>query len=171
MTMTPDLVAEILRRKRYFHCLPAQLAPGSIIEPGNFGRIIRAYTTAGHSPPGSISPVAYRELIFDLVRKLVAPKKPSRLNCVFACPTEEELRIFMSERNSLTDIAYEVEATGDPVIHLASHDLPLLRFAAEDRCPYFEKIEKIAQNYWTGTPPAQRLEVLIGGAVRVVRRL
>ncbi len=153
---------------RYFHCLPAQLAPGSILEPGNWGRIIRAYTLAQNTPPG-ISPVAYRELIWELVRKLVAPQKPSRLNCVFACPTEDELRVFMSERNNLTDVAYEIEAVDEPAIHIASHDLPLLRFPQNQ--PYFSEIESLAEAYWSGTPPPRRREVVIGGPVRVVRRL
>jgi len=153
---------------RYFHCLPAQLAPGSIIEPGNWGRIIHAYTLVQNNPPG-ISPVAYRELILELVRKLVAPKKPSRLNCVFACPTEEELRVFMSERNNLADIAYEVEAVEDSAIHIAGHDLPLLRFQHNE--PYFSLIEPLAEAYWIGAPPPKRLEVVIGGPVKVIRRL
>ena len=153
---------------RYFHCLPAQLAPGSIIEPGNWGRIIHAYTLVQNNPPG-ISPVAYRELILELVRKLVAPKKPSRLNCVFACPTEEDLRVFMSARNNPFDVAYEVETFDNPAIHIAGHDIPLLRFQQND--PYFSKMEDLAEEYWIGAPPTNRLEVVIGGPVKVIRRL
>jgi len=78
----------------YFHLSSALLAPGSIIEPGNWGRIIRA---AGwqHS-------LALRETALELGRLAKFPNAPSRLECAFVFLTMNEAIDF---RNAGTGFA------------------------------------------------------------------
>lgn len=163
--MPPDEPVSPSVRPTYFHCLPALLAPGSIIEPGNWGRMVRAYRL---NPQQGISPIAFRETIFEAVRKRVAPTKPSRMACVFACRSEEDIRAFMANDRPF-DVVYEIETVGEPALHIGPHDLPLLQVPPGEQ--YFDSFESRAETYWTATPPPQRSEVLIGGPVRVLRRL
>ena len=66
---------------KFFHFAPMRLGPGSIVEPGNFGRVIRATQHAIQGGEASlISGYVGRELIFELVRAKSFPTtKPSRL--------------------------------------------------------------------------------------------
>ena len=59
-----------------------QLGPGSIIQPGNFGRLLKRYVA------GSGQCVdAGRELAFEQIRTRGYLHKPSRLNACFGLPT------------------------------------------------------------------------------------
>ena len=148
----------------YFHCLPALLAPGSIIEPGNWGRIIRTYLPQDGGSFG----VAFRETVLERERLAVAPHKPSRLSAVFACPTEAELTAFMTSAGRLRDVPYEVAPICEDVpLHFGDHGLPLL----EQGRPYFDAFAERARVYWLAEAPATNIEVLIGGPVRIIKRL
>lgn len=147
----------------YFHCMGALLSPGSIIEPGNWGRMVRSYR-----PKDGNAEAAFREMILEAERRVVAPMKPSRLDAVFTCPSDTELWAFMQSSGRTREVAYEVVPVDDAApLHQADHNLPL--FAAG--VPYFDSFAARARAYWTARPPAQNVEVLIGGPVRVLRRL
>lgn len=60
----------------YFHLAPISISPGSVIEPGNFGRIMRE-TQWKHGQYN-------REYALEQVRIDQFADLPSRLNCVFA---------------------------------------------------------------------------------------
>jgi hypothetical protein len=64
------------------------LAPGSIIEPGNWGRIIRTM--------GWRHDLAIREMALENARVLRFPHRPSRLDSVFVFLTADEARNFRS---------------------------------------------------------------------------
>jgi len=70
----------------YFHLSGASLAPGSIILPGNFGRMIRSIGW----PHGQ----ALREMALEDARLARFPHRPSRLQCAFAFVTVQEARNF-----------------------------------------------------------------------------
>lgn len=147
----------------FFHGAPLMLAPGSIIEPGNWGRIIRTYLP---NEPITFG-VAFREATLERERISVAPQRPSRLDCVFACPTEAELRSFIHGSGRFRDVLYEVEPVGTAPLHYGDHNLPTLPPDA----PYFDAFATRARLYWTAPSPSQNVEVLIGGPVRVLRKL
>lgn len=145
----------------YFHGAGALLAPGSIIEPGNWGRIIRLYTGAAASWPN-----AYKEHVLEQARKEVAPMKPSRLEAVFACPSLEGLRHFLGSTGR-HDAAYEVEPVQDAPTHEADYNI----WTIPPGVAFFDTFPFLARGYWTAAPPPQSTEVLIGGPVRVLRRI
>lgn len=72
----------------HFHLSGAMLAPGSIIQPGNWGRLIRAY---GWQHNHSL-----RETALEQARLATAPHLPSRLDSAFVIPTLEEAQRFRS---------------------------------------------------------------------------
>lgn len=70
----------------YFHLSGTNLAVGSIIEPGNWGRIIR-FLGWRHSE-------ALKEMALEETRKTRFPDRPSRLEVAFVFITEAEARGF-----------------------------------------------------------------------------
>lgn len=84
-----------------FHAAPIPLAPGSVILPGNWGRIL-ASMGEGHSSWA-------REQELESVRAEFYPSKPSRLKAAFCCPSEEGLRVYQRTRGGRHDLLYEVE--------------------------------------------------------------
>jgi hypothetical protein len=86
----------------HFHCAASLLAPESIIEPGNWGRIIR---NAGWSHN-----LAAREVILEHIRGVSYPQKPSRLDALFFFDDETEARFYAaSDGRHVTMMVYEIE--------------------------------------------------------------
>ena len=70
----------------YFHLSGAMLALGSIIMPGNWGRMIKTL--------GWQHNLAIREMALENARVARYPNRPSRLDASFVLPTLEEARNF-----------------------------------------------------------------------------
>src|SRR5262245_3495633 len=68
----------------YFHLAGPMLAPGSTIQPGNWGRVIRL--------TGWRHPEAIKEMALEQTRREFFPDRPSRLDCSFLVLTIEEAR-------------------------------------------------------------------------------
>lgn len=71
-----------------YHCTHHELAVGSLIEPGNWGRMLMQI--------GPAHGCWNREIILEAVRISIFPTKPSRLKSVFACETIEAIRGYRS---------------------------------------------------------------------------
>jgi hypothetical protein len=56
----------------YFHCAPMRLAAGSIIEPGNWGRMLRLYEVTNGQIQGNV----LNEALLEFARQLHAPTAP-----------------------------------------------------------------------------------------------
>ncbi len=89
-----------------FHFNSSLLAPGSIIRPGNWGRIVRLI--------GNQHGEWERERILEHVRQTEFPHLPSRWDCIFFFENAAEAELYNSTLN-VTDkslsILYEVEVT------------------------------------------------------------
>src|SRR5258707_670501 len=100
-----------------FHSSPVLLSPGSIVLPGNYGRIVRQ--------AGATHPFYNRETVLEQVRAQHFPDKPSRLAACFACSTEEIARFYMNAMSKKPGalsavVLYEVEKVDpDAVEHRA----------------------------------------------------
>ncbi|MBR2535620.1 MAG: hypothetical protein IKE66_06060 [Hyphomicrobium sp.] len=86
----------------YFHLSGVPLAVGSIIEPGNYGRIVRAM--------GWRHSFAYREMALESARLTRFAHLPSRLDAAFVLLTLEEMREFqrLNSANFQNHIQYRV---------------------------------------------------------------
>lgn len=148
---------------RYFHFAPLLLAPGSIIEPGNFGRIIRQR--------GAAHPLYRREMFYENIRQNLFPTMPSRLNCLFCFPTLEEAELCRVHISGYKEsILYEVEnSESNP--HYADMNNTVQHFSL----PVFDK--DIAACYWRGwrqshDPKAVIFrEVLLRSPIVIIRRI
>lgn len=74
-----------------FHLAPLRLAAGSIILPGNYGRMVGIF--------GWEHPNSHREAILEAVRAQHFPGLPSRLRSVFCVASREDAAIFQAEND------------------------------------------------------------------------
>jgi len=112
-----------------FHFLPAEKPRGTIVEPGNFGRLLRDLHE-GIASNGRVFVLGMlcREMLFELIRVKHYPQLPSKLACVFVLPTWADAEAY--GRNNDSDgrqILHEVSLENpDAKTHLAwiSHCTP-----------------------------------------------
>ncbi|WP_225031761.1 hypothetical protein [Paraburkholderia sp. XV] len=151
----------------YFHLCSVQLSPGSVIEPGNWGRIIELY------PQDANVHNAWRvaaEQVFEMTRLQLAPNAPSRLTSAFAFFSQadaEQQRAQMGWINML----YEVELV-DPnaAQHIGVFALLTATYAL-DNTRFLPKARTLAVQYWTGSTPAGTKELVTASPLRVVKRI
>ena len=74
---------------------------GSVILPGNWGRLEKASLGAG-------SPIIFREYVLESLRAKEFPDKPSRMQATYSCPDIQSMVMFM-QANCPTSLCYEVE--------------------------------------------------------------
>jgi hypothetical protein len=79
------------QRIDYFHLSGASLAPSSIIEPGNWGRVIRAYGWQHNQ--------ALREMALENARLSGFQHRPSRMDAAFIFVTLDEAQRFRQSVN------------------------------------------------------------------------
>ncbi|MEK9285307.1 hypothetical protein MTR72_37835 [Bradyrhizobium sp. ISRA442] len=120
----------------YFHLAPILLSAGSIIEPGNFGRILRLV--------GPSHPLHRREMAYEAVRQGSFTDRPSRLECLFGFLTRGEAALYGSGiQGYASSVLYEIEsAESDP--HIADANNGVQHFGL----PSFDP--DVIAYYWGG---------------------
>jgi hypothetical protein len=154
----------------FFHSCPISLGLGSVIEPGNWGRIIDLYTLGDAGPSGTIF-VAYRETVLESYRRERCLAKPSRLKGLFGCPDEQTIRAYHAAHTP-RNVIYEVETIEDgPTHHQGDYMLAVFPPQMHPQMQYVREFPLRAAEYWSDTHPKLHPEILVGCAVRVRRRL
>jgi hypothetical protein len=143
----------------YFHCAPITLAPGSIIQPGNWGRILNHYETTN----GQINLNAVNEGLLEWARRLLAPTKPSRLESVFTLPTLQDAIDFRNKHQRLSIIHEVIPTEDDPTRHDGDYELAVTPY----RGRYVPQMLDFPDRYWT-QPASANLEILFGCSVKVI---
>lgn len=158
-----------MNRLTFFHLTPIRLSPGSIVLPGNWGRIIRRYIT----PITNVQTfgnawLMSRELIFEDVRKERFPSKPSRFESAFCCPDEPSARVYQAQADpNKIQTLHEVELV-DPTAPTHVAPLPMVDFAPGSL--FMEETANRAVIYWTGDPNGNQ-EIVTLSPLRVVRSI
>jgi hypothetical protein len=125
----------------YFHIAYGHLGEGSIIQPGNWGRIIRRYPVQQ-----STQPLMARELIFELVRVNEFSNKPSRLAAAFVFEKQEDALTFLHKERKY-DVLHEVEFVNPTA---PSHRADSILKWPDGNLPFISSIEELARSYWSG---------------------
>ncbi len=149
---------------RYFHASPLPLEIGSVILPGNWGRIIRGYTN-GQVDFANMW-ILFREQTFELVRRTEFPDKPSRLESAFLFLEEDEARQFRINNNRMYDLLYEVEIV-DPGEKSHIGDMNLSNLA--NGLQFMDAVEANARKYWEGMDIACP-ELITESPIRICKR-
>ena len=148
-----------------YHCSPSWLEPGSIIRPGNYGRILKMIG-ANHTH-------WLREQFLELIRTQEFPDKPSRLTSAFTCEHLNAIRWFR-ESNCAMGVVYEVELV-NPDANRHTTDFNLIQpipGEVDDMCD-------ISRRYWRashwitieGRPELRCAETLMETGLKVVREV
>lgn len=128
---------------QYFFACSYPLEVGSVILPGNWGRVVGMYTTKGFGNAW----IQYREDVFERVRLDEFPNLPSRLKSIFLFESVDLLREFLRITNRFIDIIYEVSLIDvDEPVHRGFPSL--LDFQQKEGLDSFTQK---ARTYWSGT--------------------
>lgn len=148
---------------KYFHVCPILLEVGSVIKPGNFGRVIEQYRV------GMLGAMAHRELSFEIVRLKHFAHLPSRMQCLFLFGSFEAA---LNHVHSIapTNVVYEVELIGDEEPFHADMGLFATNLPSE-QYPVLPFFVNLAAVYWQGktAAPNDTSEFLTLLPVRVVQ--
>lgn len=152
--------------KIYFHSAPLRLGPGSIILPGNWGRILRAYHPPFEGSSGLGNPwVLAREVIFDQMRERMWPRKPSRFYACFAIEDEQAARRYRANHDP-RGVFHVVEIVDETK---RRHEGPL-RYVSLQNVEFLKNTSGFAAAYWNGQPEGD-MEVVTSSSLRVVEPL
>jgi hypothetical protein len=138
------------------------LAPGSVVEPGNWGRILRNY---GLSHPNNCW-MPLREYVFEGVRLKSHASKPSRLTSLFLFETIQDAQEFQKVGARPFDLLYEVVLLNPSA---AQHRGCLNLFDNANQGTLAD-LEARAEDYWTAAT-VQRPELVCDSAIKILRRL
>lgn len=145
--------------KTLFHVAPLLLEAGSIIKPGNWGRILNSYKLQQGNPW-----ILAREFIFESVRTANYPSLPSRLSSSFAFEKLEDANQYKSHFASWSSV-YEVEFVDpDAIAHRGSYDLASL---PSEQVEFVPVVASNAEKYWTGKE-IQTAEIISKSSLRII---
>ncbi|QGZ56699.1 hypothetical protein [Paraburkholderia acidiphila] len=151
----------------YFHLCSVQLSPGSVIEPGNWGRIIELY------PQDNNVSNAWRtavEQVFEATRLQLTPDAPSRLTSAFAFLSQADAERQRPQMGWL-NMLYEVELVDpDAVQHIGVFDLLTAAYVI-DGTRFLPKARGLATQYWSGSAADGTKELVTASPLRIVRRI
>jgi Protein of unknown function (DUF2441) len=149
---------------------PGRLGPGSIIEPGNWGRLLRRYENASTTNQlfGQVW-ILTRELVLELERERSFQDRPSRMMATFSFRTREHAEQYRAEHDKpRAQVLHRVELVEATALrHEAS--LAMLRWPAANTS-FLDTMTTQAQAYWRGEGVGAR-EVLSFSALRVIESL
>lgn len=162
---------------KLYHLSPLPLRAESVIEPGNWGRIVRA--------TGWRHPFAAEEVMLEEVRQNSFPHLPSRLECAFYFDDIAQAIHFANEQAQKdnghlvghSQILYQVELDNPTAPHHEADWRDVKPFF-----PYDMKNDPLnldwCRRYWLGAPspwkhelPTMRREHLTLSALRIVQRV
>lgn len=128
-------------KKYYYWLCSYPLKPGSIVEPGNWGRILSLYNHLDVQLMQRKS----KEDLYEQVRKKYYPTKPSRLKTSFVCEKLEDVKDFENATCRLYNIVYEIEVIDNKKPFFRT-DWSKMRSDIADK----KVLETFAHEYWRG---------------------
>jgi hypothetical protein len=149
-----------------YHVSAAPLAADQTLQPGSWGRRLRQFRKGGQ-PLADVRDgfILAWETGLEIARRLVAPKAPSRLECVFTCATTADAAAFQARFRPNTAVYEVVPEPSDCPMFVGDYDL--ITGSGDD--PFLDTLVDRSLLYWSSSSTQGIAEVLIGGNVRVLR--
>ena len=154
----------------HYYACSYPLAPGSVIQKGNWGRLCRMdaiiIEKKGEKLVSSFCPNIVTEVVFENVRLREFDDRPSRFDCNFVCPNIQSARNFSAATERYRDLLYEVELVDQDAKKLET-DWSLITAYSN-----IAATERAARKYWNPLNIKEDLkEVLVEGDIRIVKRI
>jgi hypothetical protein len=128
---------------RFFHSCPLLLESGSVVQPGNWGRILNCY----RQPNVNNGWMLAREMTYEAIRSSEFPGRPSRLSSAFIFESLEHANQYKSQFSPWNPL-YEVELINpDALSHKAGFNL--IQFPG-DHTEFLPVVVSCARDYWRG---------------------
>lgn len=105
------------------------------------------------------------EEVFENIRKEFSPKLISRFNCIFAFKDLEYARLFKKMYRP-NGFIYEIEIDNKTLTF--EGDFSIRTWINQ---PTINKIKQSAKDYWNGVRHTNFIETLMGGSVKVIRKV
>jgi|GEM_PF-757722 len=153
-----NIILKNMEKVKYYWLCSYRLEVGSIVKPGNWGRIIKMYTPQNNNHHAFI---AAREYVFELVRRENFSDKPSRLESTFLCKTMEDAQE-LHQKNRQFDLIYEVELVNNDQIF--ETDMALVD---SDPADTILAIEAKAKIYWNPSAIVKP-EILTSSPIKII---
>jgi len=135
---------------KYFHIAATMLGDGAVVQPGNYGRNLKAYSVGPNGAQGNFYMLA-RELIFESVRKQHHPDKVSRFEACFLFESYEAVQRFGHYVNT-TGVIYEASIV-NPGAKIHRGDFSMFQdHTLQQQASFVELHEVQAKDYWANTP-------------------
>jgi hypothetical protein len=156
----------------FFHYSAIKLQPGSVIEPGNYGRMLRLYPQdPGPQGAGNGWKLAV-ELVFEQVRRDIDPALPGRLDSCFMFEKLADAQAGLQLLGFNFNLLYEVQLVdASAPVHRA--DIGLINAAYRFDQPlraFWPKVHDLARSYWGGAI-ATTPELLTASPLRIVAKV
>lgn len=145
-----------------YHYAPIPLRAGSVIEPGNWGRIVRRDMERNQNWPVQHA----REAMLELYRQAAFPQAPSRLECIFAYRSLDEAKAGRDANSALSHV-YSVKVDASSPYHVA--DMAI--YGMLDLTKSYDFLQRLIRAYWSPPSICSTTEVLIGAPVTIVERV
>lgn len=146
------------KAKRYYWSCSYPLGEGSIILPGNWGRMLQQYTLNDNIPN------LLKEQIFETERLQSHLDKPSRFKSIFLCKDRESLKAFQRTGRRF-DLSYEVSIVDDVKLFESNWELASLQNGDT-----YEAIQQRAKNYWTYDGD-ENIEIVTESRIKIIRQI
>lgn len=147
-----------------YHFCPVLLQTGSVILPGNWGRIIASY-----SMPENCNALVVREFLLENARLKICHDKPSRLEAAFSCVGKDSMNLFKGSRPG--EICYRVELCDENLSTFVGSWAHV--GAPEGSSMPMQVWHEIAERYWRTnwhTEAPQTLEMLSVSPLKILGR-
>jgi hypothetical protein len=154
----------------YVHFAPQRLAPGSVIQPGNWGRVLHRYENATVTQQlfGNAWILA-RELKFENVRLQSFAEKPSRFAAAFCCVNENDARVYQAKVDfPRIQLLHRVELV-EPALACHSGAIDMLDYPPPNTS-FLDQTNARAIAYWSGSS-AGAMEFVTASPLRVVANI
>lgn len=134
---------------------------GAVLRPERHARQYRQFRPGGPMPtPEDIASVLW-EIAFETARKGAAPRKPSRLDSLFAWESQDAATSFL-RRSRAGGRMLRIEVPDDAPIHRGDFDL----YSHQMQGSYVDYMSDIAVQYWLEEPRGA-VELVIAAPVTV----
>lgn len=150
-----------MKRKtdEFFFACSYPLGEGSVVLPGNWGRIIGIN-------PDQQQEYILKERAIEQIRQHDFPERPSRLRCIFLCETLEELGKFLVSSGRFFDIKYAVRLTNQQEQIFRTDWNLISQMSMSD----IKRLNSLAIDYWSGNTQFG-VEVLTKSSVLIIKMI